>query len=456
MPQLCACFRRPTLVGTHVWATEVVLPGLYVGNYRDSKDSLQLERFEITHIVAIHDTPRKLHLDKHYLCIMASDTPDQNLTQYFPLCNDFIHAARLRGGHVLIHWNFAVPPKKHYVSGDQMRTLRQVSVRGATCHEQNNYKKGSVGRGSMAGLSSKKCLRARHQKTCGKRRKYHLVWLAGEGELGAQIPDRCIEMIPSPIDPPKSQSVKISGRWLTFGWVIFTETSSIRILAGMSRSVTVAVAYIMSVTTLNWKEALKVVRVGRSVANPNFGFQKQLQEFEAFKLLEERRRMKERFPSLLLVNQDEEQCRLMLHSYQSLILSRDLCEGDCSLGQTCPTGLCRSPSKRLLRRKSSSARNTPPQSPRILPATPEPSATGLPRSSSTLSRRPRSGPAGLHYYTASAPPSRSGSRLDVSDLSGFEWTRGGSAPVSPQSSPPVSPQHFLRRRASVVANKRGT
>nr|CAD7398999.1 unnamed protein product [Timema cristinae] len=309
-----------------------VLPGLYVGNYRDSKDSLQLERFEITHIVAIHDTPRKLHLDKHYLCIMASDTPDQNLTQYFPLCNDFIHAARLRGGHVPV--------------------------------------------------------------------------------------------VPS--------------------------------LAGMSRSVTVAVAYIMSVTTLNWKEALKVVRVGRSVANPNFGFQKQLQEFEAFKLLEERRRMKERFPSLLLVNQDEEQCRLMLHSYQSLILSRDLCEGDCSLGQTCPTGLCRSPSKRLLRRKSSSARNTPPQSPRILPATPEPSATGLPRSSSTLSRRPRSGPAGLHYYTASAPPSRSGSRLDVSDLSGFEWTRGGSAPVSPQSSPPVSPQHFLRRRASVVANKRGT
>ena len=57
-------------------------------------------------------------------------------------------------------------------------------------------------------------------------------------------------------------------------------------LAGMSRSVTVAVAYIMSVTSLNWKEALKVVRVGRAVANPNFGFQKQLQDFEMFKLAE--------------------------------------------------------------------------------------------------------------------------------------------------------------------------
>jgi len=74
---------------------------------------------------------------------MASDTPDQNLSQYFSVCNDFIHAARLREGNVLIH-----------------------------------------------------CL------------------------------------------------------------------------AGMSRSVTVAVAYIMTATHLNWKEALKVVRAGRAVAIP--------------------------------------------------------------------------------------------------------------------------------------------------------------------------------------------
>ncbi|KAE8748897.1 hypothetical protein FOCC_FOCC004302, partial [Frankliniella occidentalis] len=194
------------------------MPGLFVGNYRDSKDAAQLDRFNITHILAIHDAARKLHSvglhvcvvvalapgsrifprrraagllrssladvqknaeyvsarkvynavfvrvapqDKHYLCVMASDTPDQNLQQYFSLCNDFIHGARLRGGNVLIH-----------------------------------------------------CL------------------------------------------------------------------------AGMSRSVTVAVAYIMSVTSLSWKEALKVVRVGRAVANPNFGFQRQLQEFESCRLAE--------------------------------------------------------------------------------------------------------------------------------------------------------------------------
>lgn len=56
----------------------------------------------------------------------------------------------------------------------------------------------------------------------------------------------------------------------------------------MSRSVTVTVAYIMSVTNLSWKEALKVVRAGRNVANPNLGFQRQLQDFEDLKLIEVR------------------------------------------------------------------------------------------------------------------------------------------------------------------------
>lgn len=112
----------------------------------------------------------------------------------------------------------------------------------------------------------------------------------------------------------------------------------------MSRSVTVAVAYIMSVTNLSWKEALKVVRVGRSVANPNLGFQKQLQEFEACRLVDERRRLKERYPSLALIDLDEEQCRVSLLSYQSLLLSKDICEGNCAIGETCPTGMCRSPS----------------------------------------------------------------------------------------------------------------
>ncbi|CAG9561340.1 unnamed protein product [Danaus chrysippus] len=51
---------------------------------------------------------------------MASDSPDQNLTQYFSLCNDFIHAARLREGNVLIHW---------YIK--MVRTYKKKSSRGS-------------------------------------------------------------------------------------------------------------------------------------------------------------------------------------------------------------------------------------------------------------------------------------------------------------------------------------
>ncbi|XP_071555290.1 uncharacterized protein [Temnothorax nylanderi] len=325
-----------------------VLPGLYVGNYQDSKDADQLERFEITHILAIHDTARRLHSDKHYLCILAADSPDQNLTQYFSLCNDFIHSARLRGGNVLIH-----------------------------------------------------CL------------------------------------------------------------------------AGMSRSVTVAVAYIMSTTNLSWKESLKVVRVGRSIANPNAGFQQQLKDFESSRLQDERNRLKERFPSLALAESDAEVCSSTLRNYETLALAKEVCEGKCAMGRTCPTGLCRqATSKRTLRRKSStssigsaSSGRTPPQTPRMLPSAPP--SPALHRSSSIVSTsRPRSGPAGLHSYTGgSAPPSRAASRVDLSAavacsssnaslsavgrssaFSSSNWRlTAGSAPNTPRPTPPVSPQCWPRR-----------
>ncbi|KYQ57171.1 Dual specificity protein phosphatase 22 [Trachymyrmex zeteki] len=324
-----------------------VLSGLYVGNYQDSKDADQLERFEITHILAIHDTARRLHSDKHYLCILAADSPDQNLLQYFSLCNDFIHAARLRGGNVLIH-----------------------------------------------------CL------------------------------------------------------------------------AGMSRSVTVAVAYIMSTTNLSWKEALKVVRVGRSIANPNVGFQQQLKDFESSRLQDERNRLKERFPSLALAESDAEACRSTLRNYETLALAKEVCEGKCAMGRTCPTGLCRQATKRTLRRKSStssigsvSSGRTPPQTPRMLPSAPP--SPALHRSSSVMSTsRPRSGPAGLHSYTGgSAPPSRAVSRVDLSAavacsssntnlstvgrssaFSTSNWRlTAGSAPNTPRPTPPVSPQRWPRR-----------
>lgn len=294
-----------------------VLPGLYVGNYRDSKDHQQLEKHGITHIIAIHDSPRRLIPDKHYLCIMASDTPDQNLSQYFPVCNDFIHAARLREGNVLIH-----------------------------------------------------CL------------------------------------------------------------------------AGMSRSVTVAVAYIMSVTHLSWRESLKVVRSGRSVANPNHGFQVQLQDFELYKLADERKRLKERFPTLVMEVSDKDECTMALSSYEQLLSNNYICEGNCARGQSCPTGLCNTETKAgIFRKKSNTSRSrlsinqgssnrqtascpsSPRQGLRLNNSTSSltqyeqnsvVTSTALHRSASTMSSlRPRSSPSGLYSYTGSAPPSVHGSRVDL-------------------------------------------
>ncbi|KAJ8965750.1 hypothetical protein NQ317_016885 [Molorchus minor] len=189
--------------------------------------------------------------------------------------------------------------------------------------------------------------------------------------------------------------------------------------------------------TLTGRKPWKVVRAGRAVANPNLGFQKQLEEFENTRLLEERRRLKERYPSLALVFRDQEQCALMLNNYEELLQSRSICEGKCALGEQCPTGVCRSSSSTQKRTKRRSSRSQSE-----IRRSPSTSSTG---SNSSGLTRPRSGPAGLRNYTGSAPPSRSGSRVDLSYLASGTLT----APTTPQSSPPVSPKRIGTRQISV-------
>ncbi|GIY43951.1 dual specificity protein phosphatase 22 [Caerostris darwini] len=168
-----------------------VLPGLYLGSFRDGKDSDQLRNNDITHIISIHDTAKEVVEDKKYLCIRVPDSPEENLSKYFSKCNDFIHDARSNGGNVLVH-----------------------------------------------------CL------------------------------------------------------------------------AGVSRSATIATAYIMSATTLTCKDALKVVRGARTIANPNYGFHSQLKEYESFILTAERKRLRLKYPDF---NQDEDEaeCAKMISVYHS-------------------------------------------------------------------------------------------------------------------------------------------
>ncbi|NXU68291.1 DS22A phosphatase, partial [Horornis vulcanius] len=57
-------------------------------------------------------------------------------------------------------------------------------------------------------------------------------------------------------------------------------------LAGVSRSATVLVAYLMTVTELGWESCLAATKAVRSYASPNPGFQQQLREYESTLLQE--------------------------------------------------------------------------------------------------------------------------------------------------------------------------
>ncbi|KAK3603777.1 hypothetical protein CHS0354_042777 [Potamilus streckersoni] len=173
-----------------------IVTGLYVGNFRDAKDQKQLTENMITHILAIHDDAKKLHEDKEYLCIKASDSPDQDLTQYFHECIEFIHSARVQNKGVLVH-----------------------------------------------------CL------------------------------------------------------------------------AGVSRSVTITAAYIMTISTLGWRDALNAIRGARNVANPNFGFQKQLQRFQVEKLEEERKAIRQKYSNYEY--DDERELRQNIESYRRFVVYGD-------------------------------------------------------------------------------------------------------------------------------------
>lgn len=169
-----------------------ILDGLYVGNFRDAKDEEQLKQNKITHILSIHDNAKELLEDKKYLCITASDCAQQDLTQYFPRCIEFIHKARLANGGVLVH-----------------------------------------------------CL------------------------------------------------------------------------AGVSRSVTIVAAYIMTVTNLGWRDTLHAIRGARNCANPNFGFQRQLQDYENEGLEEARQKLKSDYPPSPY--NDVQDCDVLSKSYRNYL-----------------------------------------------------------------------------------------------------------------------------------------
>lgn len=180
-----------------------------------------------------------------------------------------------------------------------------------------------------------------------------------------------------------------------------------------------------------------------------------------FKLDEERLRLKERYPSLALIDFDRENCDIALKNYEVMLARKTICEGACKKGENCPTGVCRADQKANLRRKQSQSSNLSlnsisstssnsrtrscPSSPRhtkhldsasrcvslqdddeimeLRTSIPRPSSMSLSRSSSIVQQsRGYQGPRGLVNYTTastskiptSAPPSLRNSRIDLS------------------------------------------
>lgn len=63
-------------------------------------------------------------------------------------------------------------------------------------------------------------------------------------------------------------------------------------LAGVSRSTTMVVAYLMTVTHYGWEECLSAVKAVRSFVGPNYGFQQQLQEYQTTRVAEVKKKNK--------------------------------------------------------------------------------------------------------------------------------------------------------------------
>ncbi|CAL1592648.1 unnamed protein product [Knipowitschia caucasica] len=94
------------------------------------------------------------------------------------------------------------------------------------------------------------------------------------------------------------------------------ESCLVHCVAGVSRSVTLVVAYIMTVTARGWVDSLAAVRAARPCAGPNLGFLRQLEEFENTELAQYRVWWKGLYGKNLF-NDDEEVSELLVKKYNS-------------------------------------------------------------------------------------------------------------------------------------------
>ncbi|XP_051512605.1 dual specificity protein phosphatase 22-A isoform X2 [Myxocyprinus asiaticus] len=87
-------------------------------------------------------------------------------------------------------------------------------------------------------------------------------------------------------------------------------------LAGVSRSTTMVVAYLMTVTSYGWEECLTAVKAVRSFVGPNYGFQQQLQEFQMKQASEYRAWLRASYSASPFKDQEQVEALLSLYAEQ--------------------------------------------------------------------------------------------------------------------------------------------
>ncbi|XP_060239047.1 dual specificity protein phosphatase 15 isoform X2 [Meriones unguiculatus] len=97
---------------------------------------------------------------------------------------------------------------------------------------------------------------------------------------------------------------------ITYLRISVADTPEVPIFAGISRSTTIVIAYVMTVTGLGWREVLEAIKATRPIANPNPGFRQQLEEFGWGNSQKLRRQLEERFGESPF--RDEEDLRTLL------------------------------------------------------------------------------------------------------------------------------------------------